>query len=31
MSVHPTAIVTPGAKLHPTVEVGPYAVIGPQV
>jgi UDP-N-acetylglucosamine acyltransferase len=31
MSVHPTAIVTPGAKLHPTVEVGPYAVIGPRV
>ena len=31
MSVHPTAIVTPGAKLHPSVEVGPYAVIGPRV
>ena len=31
MCVHPTAIVTPGAKLHPTVEVGPYAVIGPRV
>jgi len=31
MSVHPTAIVAPGAKLHATVEVAPYAVIGPQV
>jgi UDP-N-acetylglucosamine acyltransferase len=31
MSVHPTAVVSPGAKLHPTVEVGPYAVIGGQV
>lgn len=31
MSVHPTAVVSPGARLHPTVEVGPYAVIGGQV
>jgi len=31
MSVHPTAIVAPGARLHATAEVGPYAVIGPQV
>ena len=31
MSVHPTAIVAPGARLHPSVEVGPYAVIGHQV
>jgi len=31
MSVHPTAVIGPGAKLHPTVEVGPYAVIGGQV
>lgn len=25
------AIVSEGAKLHPTVEVGPYAIIGPNV
>jgi UDP-N-acetylglucosamine acyltransferase len=31
MSVHPTAVVSPGAKLHSTVEVGPYVVIGGQV
>jgi UDP-N-acetylglucosamine acyltransferase len=31
MSVHPTAIVASGAKLHASVEVGPYAVIGPAV
>jgi UDP-N-acetylglucosamine acyltransferase len=29
--VHPTAIVDPGARLHETVEVGPYTVIGPGV
>ena len=31
MSVHSTAVVSPGAKLHPTVEVAPYVVIGGQV
>jgi UDP-N-acetylglucosamine acyltransferase len=31
VTVHPTAIVTAGARLHPTVQVGPYAVIGPKV
>jgi len=31
MSVHPTAIVAPGARLHPSVEVGPYAIIGSKV
>jgi UDP-N-acetylglucosamine acyltransferase len=25
--IHPTAIVNPGAKLHPSVQIGPYAVI----
>jgi UDP-N-acetylglucosamine acyltransferase len=29
--VHPTAIVHPEAKLHESVEVGPYSVIGPKV
>lgn len=31
MSIHPTAIITAGAKIHPTVEVGPYTFIGPNV
>lgn len=31
MSIHPTAIVHPGAELDSSVEVGPYAVIGPHV
>jgi len=31
VAIHPTAIVAPGAELHPTCEVGPYAVIGPKV
>ncbi len=31
MAIHPTAIVSPGAELHPSCEVGPYAVIGPRV
>ena len=29
--IHPTAIVERGAELHSSVEVGPYAVIGPRV
>ncbi|BDG08336.1 acyl-ACP--UDP-N-acetylglucosamine O-acyltransferase [Anaeromyxobacter paludicola] len=31
MAIHPTAVVAPGAEVHPSCEVGPYAVIGPQV
>ena len=31
MSIHPTAIVDPGAKLAKDVAVGPYSVIGPRV
>lgn len=27
MSIHPTAIVEEGARLHPSVEVGPYSII----
>ena len=30
-SIHPTALVDPGAQLHESVAVGPYAVIGPRV
>lgn len=30
-SIHPTAIVDPGAELDSTVSVGPYSVIGPHV
>ncbi len=29
--IHQTAIVDPGAKLHPGVSVGAYSVIGPEV
>ena len=31
MSIHPTAIVDPGAQLAPDVIVGAYAVVGPHV
>lgn len=31
MSIHPTAIIDPGARLADGVTVGPYAVIGPNV
>lgn len=31
MSVHPTAIIAPGAKLAAGVSVGPYSIIGPEV
>ena len=31
MSIHPTAIVAPGAKLASGVSVGPYSIIGPEV
>ena len=30
-SIHPTAVVAPGAQIHPSCEIGPYAVIGPGV
>jgi UDP-N-acetylglucosamine acyltransferase len=30
-TIHPTAIVDPGAQLAPTVTVGAYTLIGPQV
>jgi UDP-N-acetylglucosamine acyltransferase len=31
MSIHPTAIVDPKAKIHSSCEVGPYCVVGPDV
>lgn len=31
MSVHPTAIIDPRAKVHATCEIGPYCVIGADV
>jgi len=31
VGIHASAIVAPGARLAPDVEVGPYSVIGPQV
>jgi UDP-N-acetylglucosamine acyltransferase len=31
VSIHPTAIVAPGAKLGRDVEIGPYCVVGPRV
>ncbi|MGB2987984.1 MAG: acyl-ACP--UDP-N-acetylglucosamine O-acyltransferase [Phycisphaerae bacterium] len=31
MSIHPTAIVSPGAKIGLDVEIGPYSVVGPHV
>jgi UDP-N-acetylglucosamine acyltransferase len=30
-NIHPTAIVAKGAKLHSTVEIGPFCTIGPHV
>lgn len=30
-SIHPSAVIAPGAELDHRVRVGPYAVIGPQV
>ena len=29
--IHPTAIIAKGAKLHASVEVGPYCTVGPDV
>jgi UDP-N-acetylglucosamine acyltransferase len=31
MNIHPTAIISPDAKLAEDVEVGPYSIIGPSV
>ena len=31
MSIHPTAIVAPGAQIDASAEIGPYVVIGPRV
>ena len=30
-SIHPTAVIAPGAQLGDSVSIGAYAVIGPQV
>jgi UDP-N-acetylglucosamine acyltransferase len=31
MSIHPTAVIEPGAQIDPTCEIGPLAVVGPHV
>ena len=31
ISIHPTAVLDPHARVHQGVSIGPYAVIGPQV
>jgi UDP-N-acetylglucosamine acyltransferase len=31
MSIHPTAVVEPGARIDPSCEIGPYAVVGADV
>jgi len=31
MSIHPTAIIDPAARIHSSCHVGPYCVIGPNV
>lgn len=31
MKKHPTAIIAEGAKIHSSVQIGPYSVIGPHV
>ncbi|MFZ8932489.1 MAG: acyl-ACP--UDP-N-acetylglucosamine O-acyltransferase [Bacteriovoracaceae bacterium] len=31
MKIHTTAIISDGAKIHESVEVGPYSIIGPHV
>ena len=31
MSIHPTAVVAPGAQIDETTEIGPYCVIGEHV
>ncbi len=30
-NIHPTALVDKNAKLHPTAQVGPYSIVGPDV
>ena len=29
--IHPTAVVDPAARLHESVVVGPYTIVGPHV
>ncbi|MEQ1866819.1 MAG: acyl-ACP--UDP-N-acetylglucosamine O-acyltransferase [Micropepsaceae bacterium] len=29
--IHPTAVVDSGATIHPTVEIGPFCIVGPKV
>ncbi len=29
--IHPTAIISPGARIHPTCTIGPFCTIGPDV
>lgn len=31
MAIHPSAIVTPGARIHERAEIGPYCVVGAHV
>ncbi|HET8725397.1 MAG TPA: acyl-ACP--UDP-N-acetylglucosamine O-acyltransferase [Anaeromyxobacteraceae bacterium] len=31
MAIHPTAVISPGAEIDSSCEIGPYAVIGPRV
>ena len=31
MSIHPTAIISADAKIHPSCKVGPYCTVGPEV
>ncbi|WP_419901763.1 acyl-ACP--UDP-N-acetylglucosamine O-acyltransferase [Kiloniella sp.] len=31
VSIHPTAIIEDGAKIHDTAQIGPYCVVGPKV
>lgn len=30
-NVHPTAVIEPGAQLHPSVKIGPFCVVGAEV
>ncbi|PZQ45893.1 MAG: acyl-[acyl-carrier-protein]--UDP-N-acetylglucosamine O-acyltransferase, partial [Phenylobacterium zucineum] len=31
MTIHPTAIIAPEAKIAADVEIGPYSIVGPDV
>lgn len=31
MAIHPTAVVDPKARVHESVEIGPFCVVGPEV